>query len=826
MDFEFDPLDRERARAEARSRLFASPDRVTLGRYELRARLGAGSWGTVYQALDPLTSRMVALKVSHVRVTGHPQRLERWRREAQLLAKLDHPHVIGVFDVGVDAGRAYLVTQLVPTGRTLTQWLSTTSETPDSLLRKFASLADALAAVHAVGVLHRDIKPDNILVDANGDFRLADFGLASEVQDIPSFDPARRFEGTPAFLPPEVRRGAAPDKRADVYSLCGSLWFAISGAPPRQGKTPRGLRGLFNAGLAAEPTERFANATALRHALEHAAPGTVPWPHLAASLGVAVTAALALFPPVTRATQSSDVPGRAAAREPAAHANGALERIAQLHASEDFDRAEQVALRSIRTAERPATRARFQLALGRARYANDAYEEAEHVLESAFFYAAAAADVDLASRAALLRLEVALDRADRWGGEIWAAEAASWLGRRTTSASNLELRLATATSKRWLLAGRPNEALEALPTSVDPNAHTPRAAIAFLFQRGELLNRQGDSTEGVRTLEVAQALAERHFPEGHGLRRSATWNLSAAEFERGHFATAAKGFEALLRSSNNTPAWPPSEIAGLQRNLGAAYFELGDMTRALKHAEAALAASTSAHGEAHPNTLDALGNLAAILHMDGQTDAAGAMSWRALVAAETAYGPRHPLLVSLLSNLAVMSADAEVAEAMLRRAEDIVETHLGPQHSEMALIQTNLARALSRQGHTADALRSATRALEIGESALGPDHPHLGEPLLQLASLEITAGQLKAARAHALRLRQLDGVPGRLRARAAFTLAQLEALSQPAKSPSTWLDVAAHELEHSSSGDQDTDFARALESWQLDWKAELSKLRP
>ncbi len=146
-------------------------------------------------------------------------------------------------------------------------------------------------------------------------------------------------------------------------------------------------------------------------------------------------------------------------------------------------------------------------------------------------------------------------------------------------------------------------------------------------------------------------------------------------------------------------------------------------------------------------------------------------------------------------------------------------------HDEMAAIQTNLARVFSRRGDTTNALRSAARALEIAETALGSTHPHLAETLLQLASHELTTGQLEDARAHAFRVLQLDAVPARLRARAALCLAKLDALGHPSKPPGTWLAIAAQELEQSPSNDRDSEVARSLRRWQLDWKSKRSRLR-
>ncbi len=825
MDFEIDALDHTRARAEARARLFASPERVTLGRYELVNRIGAGSWGTVYEAHDPLMSRRVAVKVLHGHVEEGLHALDRWRREAQLLAKLEHPNVIGVYDVGVDAGRAYLVTQLVHGGRTLTQWLATTPNDLTTLLRGFVALADALSALHGCGILHRDIKPDNILVDPDGIFQLADFGLAREPLGPAHHEPSIRFEGTPAYLPPEVRDGAAPDERADVYSLCASLWFAACGVPSPQGVPPRSLRRMFRIGLAATATARFNTALEFHAALESVCREGVPWPQVVAPLGFSLLAALAVLSPATQASTPDEQVLLVRAHD--ASRDDVLGRIAKLHAAKRYDRASALALESIRSAASPETRVELELALGRARYANGAQESAVHVLESAFFRACASASANLASEAALLLLEIAVGAAELQNAEVWDTEAGVWFSRRTATDLSLGFRLATARSKRLMQLGRPQEALRALPDAGAPPGVSPANVIEFLFQRGQLLNQLGENEDGLRTFAAANELATRHFPAEHNLRRSALWNLAVSQFEQGDFATAARGFEGLLETDNENAGPPLGEVAELQRNLGGLYFELGDIRRALVHTEAALIASQAAYGDTHPTTLDTLGNLAAILHADGQPDAAQAASWRALIAAETEYGPEHPALVPILNNLAVMSnadADGDEAEALLRRAEAIVETHRGPQHREMALVQTNLARMFSLRGQSDAALEAATLALGLYESSLGPDHPELAEALLLVAASMLDGGQYESARAHALRARALPSVPIGRRARAAFLLAQIDAHEHPQRRPGAWLATAAAELERSPQ-DLNSEFARALARWQLDSRAQAAQPR-
>lgn len=806
VDFQVDPLDQRRARAEARARLFATREPVTVGRYELRGRLGSGSWGVVYEAYDPLVARTVALKVFHGAGAAGPDALDRLRREGRTLAALDHPHVLDVFDVGVDAGRPYLVTRIVPDGRTLTQWLGTARGDLGPLVRGFAALAGALKAVHALDVLHRDIKPDNILIDGDGRFYLADFGLAYHCDDAASTP--TDFAGTPAFMPLEVRKGTAPDRSTDVYGLCASLWFAVCGTPPPGGVAPKKLRKLFRVGLAPSPSARFQTAGQLQRALEAALEPPPSWGRLGVSLAVGTAAALLTLAPRTRASSESD--SGSYRRGPSPHVQTIIDRTAGLRRAGHLDDAEAVVKRALRDEHDPRSRAALVHALGVVRYAQGRLPEAEHVLESAFFRASSAGWDTLASKAALSRFEVAVQSADPVAAEVWNAKAQAWLERGPTPDPTVALRYATTDSKRAMLQGRTQDALAALAAPV-PSA-TPEARVAYWFQRGQVLSLLGTSDEGLDALLTAQALARDHFSPPHPLRQDARANLAAARFQRGEFAASAREFEALLEVVRQLDPPPLPYVALLHRNLGAVYSELGDAPRALAHTEAALEACITVYGPSHDRTLDLLGNLTTMLRMNGRLEDARAVAWKAIIATETESGEQHPRLPWLLNNLAVIDHDAggyADAERSLRRAANLITQHDPPDATDMAEVQTNLARTLAQRGADDEALAAGTRALELYESELGAQHPKLASVLLILADVGRVSGRRAQAQAHAQRVRALPGAPPPQRAHAAFVLAQLG--TPP--SPGAWLQIASAELA------QDPDaFDPAL-------RAELRRLR-
>jgi eukaryotic-like serine/threonine-protein kinase len=197
---------------------------------ELGEELGRGGMGRVFRARHVGLDRAVAVKLLPPALAGDEDFQARFSREARALAQLGHPHVVGVHDFGVTAGgQSYLVMELVP-GGTLAARLPLA---PDEALRVTAEICDGLAYAHAKGIVHRDVKPANVLFDAAGRARLADFGIA-RLLDAPAGSLTRPslVLGTPAYMAPESRAGAAPDPRADVFAVGVLLHEALTGRLP------------------------------------------------------------------------------------------------------------------------------------------------------------------------------------------------------------------------------------------------------------------------------------------------------------------------------------------------------------------------------------------------------------------------------------------------------------------------------------------------------------------------------------------------------------------------------------------------------------------
>ncbi len=292
---------------------------VRVGRYIVVEPIGAGAMGTVYAAHDPDLDRRIALKLLRARVATDELRA-RLLREAKAMARLSHPDVITVYDVGVYGTQLFVAMELVA-GGTLREWLASKPRDWREILAVFRRAGQGLACAHAAGLVHRDFKPDNVLVGTDGRVRVTDFGLARTMEDgehvatlsewlaqdaldatiPPRADSTRAFSpfasitrtgalvGTPAYMAPEQLRGVPADARSDMFSFGVALYEALYGQRPFEGNSIVALRTATVAGavraapkgspvpphvrsavltaLRPEPGERYASMEALLEAL-------------------------------------------------------------------------------------------------------------------------------------------------------------------------------------------------------------------------------------------------------------------------------------------------------------------------------------------------------------------------------------------------------------------------------------------------------------------------------------------------------------------------------------------------------------------------------
>jgi serine/threonine-protein kinase len=273
-------------------------------RYRLTESLGKGGMGEVWRAYDERLNRYCAIKV--LRQMEDPATAERFSREARTLASLRHPGVVTVYDYGVDAGRPYLVMELLP-GPSLAELLRSSAPLEIDTVRLYGSqVASALQAVHDAGVVHRDLKPANVVLDNTGSARLVDFGIALGATFEATLTEHGAIIGSAAYLAPEQATGGRANARSDLYSFGSLLMTLLTGKPPftddtpvdilgkhlsetpplcssRRADVPADLDALVAELLAKRPEERPANCAEVARRLgggrtTRPSPGPVPMP--------------------------------------------------------------------------------------------------------------------------------------------------------------------------------------------------------------------------------------------------------------------------------------------------------------------------------------------------------------------------------------------------------------------------------------------------------------------------------------------------------------------------------------------------------------------
>jgi tRNA A-37 threonylcarbamoyl transferase component Bud32 len=201
------------------------------GRFRLDEKIGSGGMSTVYRAYDTTLERWVAIKSMHRDISTDPDQLERFRREARAVARLNHPHVVTVIDFGEDDGSPYIVLELVE-GETLKQLIKRDGRLPvDEAVAYAIEIGRALACAHAAHLVHRDIKPQNVLIDHEGRAKVTDFGIARSLE-VHGLTATGRVLGTTDYVAPEQALGHEVTEQSDVYSLGIVLYEMLAGEPP------------------------------------------------------------------------------------------------------------------------------------------------------------------------------------------------------------------------------------------------------------------------------------------------------------------------------------------------------------------------------------------------------------------------------------------------------------------------------------------------------------------------------------------------------------------------------------------------------------------
>ena len=262
------------------------------GHYQVVAPLGEGGMAAVYKAFQPAMERYVAIKVLPRSMSSSDEFVERFRREARMLARLQHPNILSVFDYGEQDGYPYIVMPFVKSG-TLSEALKDHPLTFAEINAIISQIGGALAYAHAHGMIHRDVKPSNVLIDETGNCLLTDFGLARMTEASIKITSSGAVMGTPAYMAPEQGTGAKIDQRSDIYSLGVILYEMLTGRVPYTAETPiavvvkhiqdplpsarkinpnlpESIDLILMKVLAKNPDDRYQNAEDLVHALQAA----------------------------------------------------------------------------------------------------------------------------------------------------------------------------------------------------------------------------------------------------------------------------------------------------------------------------------------------------------------------------------------------------------------------------------------------------------------------------------------------------------------------------------------------------------------------------
>ncbi len=682
------------------------------GRFKIQGTLGAGGMGIVLAAHDPDLQRAVALKILHPESFGEDSR-DRLAREARLMAQLAHPNVVTVYEVGKIDDRVYIAMELVD-GTTLRGWLAEQPRAWREIVRMFVEAGRGLVAAHDHGLVHRDFKPDNVLVGRDGRPRVTDFGLASPFGDgAPSTSAGggalavSATAGTPAYMAPEQWGGEASDPRTDQFAFCVALWEALHGARPFAGATivelreavrrgevsssgsrrvPRWLDAALRRGLAPDPAARWPDLASLLACLARrlqrrwwlaALGGAVAGASLAAMALVAAGGGDAGTPCAGvdapfHAMWSADERARIARGFAATGGPSAAATWARLVPIVDDWGARWGAMRR-EACEATAVRHEQSPALLDLRMAclEDRRRELGALLA---VFASATPDITPVAINALGRMEPIARCADAAALSRVAPPPAAIAPRVTTLKREVEAVAAAAQVNRTGYLDRAQQATAAAAAL----GYAPLEAEA-LFALGTVHDVEGTYEDAVRTFEAAALAADRC---GDDRLRTRAWieasGVAAWSLRRGADALRLRDLAAAALGRLQDPG-----TLGilLHKHAAEAHFALGHADDALREIDAALALvqDTSA-----PVLRAEVMNFQGIVLGEAQRFADSAAAFRqALALYERALGDDDPRVAATLDNLAVLlimdrRGDYAEVDRLQARAIAIKERVWGP----------------------------------------------------------------------------------------------------------------------------------------------------
>jgi len=744
----------------------ALPIGTSVDRYLVLERLGAGGAGVVFKAYDPELDRLVALKLVRTeRRAGEALRQARLRllREAQALAQLAHPNVVSVHDVGTYREDVFLAMEYVA-GVNLSQQRARGKASWRQTLRYFIAAGRGLAAAHEAGLIHRDFKPDNVLVGDDGRVRVADFGLARTTTESDvdatsapgshalaspgvackrwSLTRTGSLVGTPLYMAPEQFAFEDADERSDQFSFCVALYEALygrrpfsgrsfqvlsrsvlSGAlepPTRRSRVPRYVWRALSRGLRRNRDDRWESMSALLAALQ-------PHRRRRVRFALAVVAAL--------------VAGFAIA----SHARKASENELVCKGAEG----------ELRGVWDESVRAELEQAfLGTGKpYAADALRRVERQLdEHAKAWAAAQTRTCEATHVYRQQSERVLDlrmtclerRRSEMGALLHQLTAMPEPGVLEHAVQAVGDLISIDSCSEQAVAD------STFPLPVDP---VRRAAIVDLRGRVHEVDALRKTGQLERAAVAAEAIAEElrtiDYPplsaeglyvvaESRFYARRDPEQVDRALVEALH-AAAAVGDDVLLARAWSYEIAVRGYMLGQPAN-GLALLETAELAALRGRDDIAL-------GWTYNNT--------GLLHyLAGHYDAAQADFERSLAAKERARGRDHWDVGLTLHNLGMLARDQgddKRAAALFERALEVLEKSLGRDHPQIANVLVELGRERLKLGDRSAAIELLERALAVAEQGLGNDHPWVADALAGLGEAFLDAGDAETARAHALR---------------------------------------------------------------------------
>lgn len=793
-------FEQRRAIAAVRLRLFGKGPTLDIGRYRIEARLGAGGMGEVYLGYDAALERKVAVK----RVRGDrsdAKSTERLHDEARALARLSHTNVVHVYEVGEHEGQTFLAMEYVE-GTTLAVWL----KEPRSwqvILDVFLAAGRGLAAAHSAGVIHRDFKPDNVLISTDGRVCVADFGLAL-AGERGSGVAEREVAGTVRYMSLEQLRGENVDARSDQFSFCIALYEALwqqepfdrasvvgrvqaledgqVTLPPRT-RVPRGFWQVVRRGLERDPDKRWPSFDELLSALE------------AIPIRRRRRVALAMFLPLSLAMGWAVVFGSpdeqvctgieselegvwddevqaelvtAFGTTEVAHAAATLERVEQ-----DLDawaeawtierRAQCEAARSHTDDEELARARRTCLERQRRRVEVLTTELGDPDVDAADRAIEAVARLPTPSRCSIAELLEGpepppadqLERVEQLRLELAEARSLRELGRSDLVALAQVVEDARALDHPPLIAealaeqghaeiasGSPRRGLELLDEAARLALASEHPRLLAETWTALLLHRTTDYPEPTlagQQLGLAEAAWAR-LEVDPGTRSQLSFGHGRLAQLRGEHEVARDRYREALEQIGPLDAERPAYLGALA--------EVSEADEQLELREQALHAAEAVFGPDHPHTAVYAYNLASALLAIDRRDQADALLDRAATIWTHAHREPHPNLARahlLLASEAMLDGELDRAEQHARAMATIQAESLPSEHPDHGDPEMLLGRVAGMRGDRASALAHASEALRHWERGVDPMAPHVLQMRLDIASSELGLGEFDRA---------------------------------------------------------------------------------